>query len=757
MTGNLMLGSKSIQEWRAASQTSHRARFAHLLEQADSYLAYLPPAEHPRETITYIGMAVANLALAFRLTGNERYLDCARKWIQVAVNYPHWGRAHLPDHDLDAGWLLFGLSLGYDWLYQDLPGSERDALDAKLMVQGTRLYEYAVDTAGEWWSSAYWQNHNWICYAGLLAVAYALERAHSETRAWSNRAVENFRTVLSLLPEDGSDYEGVIYWCYGVPWLLIAADLIQQQTDLDLYQSEFLRNTFYYRLYTSAPNLVDTANLGDCHDRRSAHAAAIYYRLASVHRNGYAQGLADHFEQMGEWERERRQGMLRPGMAPQAFLEFLWYDPTVAPVSIADLPLAHAFPDLGLVSARTDWSTEGTFIAFKCGKPNGEKAWTLGHAMERRGDWKALKPGHAHPDENGFIIVCGGDYVAVDEGYSQAKQSRHHNTVLVDGKGQYREGGYSVFEGLGAEWGGRLEDHFAGRRTVYARGQAAGAYDPALGLERFTRQTLFVDGKGVVICDDLAACTPREFTWLLQTDEPLSETSPNQFENRVGETSLRVSVVEPATCNAKKIAQEIVAFPSASTPEWVLRHTQHTLMLETQRTTETRFLVALGLACATEPPVRAEVLRCDAGGGLELRRKGRTILAFARDQHGIKIPEALDAVARWIVAGFNGETLLYLAAGDATSVRTGEQLRFASTEPVTFEMDTGKWRLQTRAPVWASLWMPAAVEFVHLNGQPVSVSYDPALSTIRLLVPVGLSEIWLDPSEPEIETCGIGS
>ncbi|MBI4786279.1 MAG: DUF4962 domain-containing protein [Chloroflexi bacterium] len=714
MTPHLFLGSKTIEEWRAAGQTTHRARLARLIDQADSYLSYLPPAEHPRETITYIGMAVANLALAFRLTEDARYLDRARDWIAIAINYPHWGKANLPDHDLDAGWLSFGLGLGYDWLREFLPPAECDALRAKLLLQGTRLFDFAVAGEGNWWTTAYWQNHNWICYAGVAAVAYALEGDHPETRAWSQRTVENFRAVMSLLPEDGSDYEGVVYWCYGFPWLLIAADLIQQQTGIDLHTSEFLRNTFYYRLYTSAPNLVDTANFGDCHDRRSAHALAIYLRLASVYRNGHAQWLAEHLATSGEWERERREGLLRPSSASHAFLEFLWYDPTVEPAPIDGLPLARAFPDLGLVSTRSDWSPHATFLAFKCSKPNGEKAWSLGHALEREIGRKVVKTGHAHPDENSFILVRGGDYLAVDEGYSQQKQSRHHNTVLVDGQGQYHEGVYNVADGLGVEWGGTLKAHFAGRSVVYARGEAAAAYDPALALERFTRQILVLGGRHVVICDDLAACEPREFAWLLQTDAPLfvvsdaaersrdpgtarrhsayhaslvasgrRTTNIMTFENLIGNTRLRVSMCEPQQLKAETTKQEIVAYPSASTPEWVLRHTQHTLALTPARATAARFLVAL----TTHGQVVS--LASEAGSALSLDDGDtRTVVAFARDSRGIKIADLLETDARWIVAKFRDEALLYFAAGDATRVWLDRQMRFTSAEPATFERDT---------------------------------------------------------------------
>jgi hypothetical protein len=140
--------------------TTRAAQWRRLYEQCDWYRNQTPPAEHPTASITYFGPAAANLALAYRLTGQRGYLDEAWRWISVCCSYEHWGKAKLPDHDLDAGWLLHGLSLAYSWLGDDLEPDRAALLRDKLALQGERLYDFAVETEGRWWSSSYWQNHN---------------------------------------------------------------------------------------------------------------------------------------------------------------------------------------------------------------------------------------------------------------------------------------------------------------------------------------------------------------------------------------------------------------------------------------------------------------------------------------------------------------------------------------------------------------------------------------------------------------------
>lgn len=62
----LFLKRHSLDDWRALSRTTHASQYARLLRQADSHHADSPLPEHPSDSITYIGTAALNLALAHR-------------------------------------------------------------------------------------------------------------------------------------------------------------------------------------------------------------------------------------------------------------------------------------------------------------------------------------------------------------------------------------------------------------------------------------------------------------------------------------------------------------------------------------------------------------------------------------------------------------------------------------------------------------------------------------------------------------------
>ena len=736
----LLLKRHSLEDWQRLAESTHASQFQRLLKQAGSHHDDLPPSAHPSDSITYIGTAVLNLGLAYLLSGEEQYVHTARRWIKRAISYPHWGKERMPDHDLDAAWLLFGLGLGYDWLKDALPPDERDALRDKLIAQGQKLYDFALVSEGKWWSSAYWQNHNWICYGGLAVAAYALCNEFSGAGSWATRARDNFLRALSYMPEDGSDYEGPVYWRYGIIWFLIYADLLQQETGEDLHNSEFLKNTFYYRLYLSGPNLVDTANFGDCHDRRSAHSAAVYARLAGLYNIGEAQWLYHHFQRTGEWDREGAEGLVKPGLWAESGLEFLWYQPGVAASPIVDLPLSRAFPDLGLLAMRSSWEGDALTMAFKCGAPNGMKAWHSGHMLKRRHGWETLNAGHDHPDANSFIIIKGDDYIAVDDGYAKSKGTAHHSTLLIDGRGQYAEGTKNAFRNLDETWSARLEASFAFEDVVYARGEAARAYAPDLRLRQFTREMLFLEGDAVVLRDTVAADAPHRFDWLLQTDSPPEAMGCGSFTIKSGGTACRLQTLEPDELIHQVSEQEISANPTSAKPDWIISNTQYALALcPPEPDKDCSFLLVLDLAGFTVESMRAErgLAASLTNNGLGWR------LAFARGRDGI-IAEGLNVDGRWFAGRRKNNRFDLTLAGDLTSLWLDGELHFLADRPVDIALrrSAGGVRLNVTAPdpAWIRFKSVKPDKF-SLNGRDDKFYYDKATGMVWAQARAGKTEI----------------
>ncbi|MFD8569071.1 hypothetical protein [Streptomyces sp. NPDC059639] len=558
-----------------------------LLDEAVRHRDLVPPSRHPMASITWLGPAAANPALAYRVSGDRAHLAEAERWIGAAVRLPHWGRAHMPDHDLDAGWLLHGLSLAHHWLGDDLSPDLADLLRYKLLVQGRRMYEFAVATEGRWWSSSYWQNHNWICYAGLATAGYVLGREE-----WTERAKDNLGRVLDLLPADGSHAEGVVYWRYGVPWLAIHLDLLQEGEGLDWWdRGGFMAHTFDFRLHQSAPGFAEQTGHGDCHDRRSGHSTALYRRLAARFGIGEAQWLADLVDRE-LFDGEAEFSGVRPGIRAEAYLDHLWHDPSVVPVAPTR---THAhFPDLGLLTARTGWDAAATFVSFKAAPGGGHQAWERSAKHRAELGWETLNQGHHHPDAGSFVLTSQGAFLAVDEGYSNRKRAAHHNLLLVDGHGFAGEDRYHVYEDMPLEHRARLRDVLAEGGWAHGTAEIAAMYPAELDVRRLDRTLVCTPSGRLVLLDEAAADTARTWTFLLQTDAPTT-THDDVRDRLIRSGDARAVLRRHAPDDAEVTSQptEVEANPTSSTPELSITRTLHTLRITTPAGERARFLTTI--------------------------------------------------------------------------------------------------------------------------------------------------------------------
>jgi hypothetical protein len=212
------------------------------------------------------------------------------------------------------------------------------------------------------------------------------------------------------------------------------------------------------------------------------------------------------------------------------------------------------FADMDLVSMRSGWGEDAAVLVFHAGSGPGRR--NMGDPQ--RAAMRGFGPGHAHPDINAFSIFARGQWLAVDPGYSQVKDTRDHSTVIVNGKGQAGEGGKWL-----DYWA------FQQRRPAPAilSAESTPAWDSVLGdagnvyvdearLRRFRRQVLFLKPDVFVIADDLAAQGASTFEWLLHTpDGSLSLGDGGTFEIARPGVRLHGVFLRPSSARARVVAR----------------------------------------------------------------------------------------------------------------------------------------------------------------------------------------------------------
>lgn len=531
----------SLKRLKEEILTTKNNLYKALIEEADRCFIIPLSETPPCKSTTYLSQALMNLTLAYKLSEDKKYLKETMRFINTIISYPYWGNAHLVNVDLSASWILFGLSLSYHYLEEDLSSQDKKRIEDKILLQAKIMFDYINDHEDSW-PKHYFQNHNWINFTGLSMVGYVLKDKYRECEKYIQVAKENFEIVFSCMPEDGSDYEGVTYWRYGVLWLIVYATLLKDREDIDYFKkSKFLKNTFSYRLYQSASKLNMQLNFGDCHDKYSCNSLAIYYKLADAYNNGYAQKLANEIFNKYIYE-EQQLSKIKPGILPEMWMALLFYNDKIKEKDFVELKKIKYFKDLGLISMRTGFSENSLVFSIKCSYPGGKKQWIKGSDYYEKHNKMILSLSHHHPDNLSYILTKNNEYLAIDDGYNRNIMPVDHNVLLVDDKYCDCENTNDVYLMSAKK---RLEDNplydlkkyygkinyfFTNQKITFFKMSNTNIYPLDLKMKEVSRFVISNDMKYILFIDKFESDEEHYYQSVINVEHPLKEVGNFIYE-----------------------------------------------------------------------------------------------------------------------------------------------------------------------------------------------------------------------------------
>ncbi|MDE1163161.1 MAG: DUF4962 domain-containing protein [Acidobacteriaceae bacterium] len=521
-----------------------------------------PPPAELRRAQNEVAMGIAEAAFAYRIEGDPKLKEAALRYMDAAVSYDIWGYSFSkPNTDLAAGHLLYGLSVGYDLLYNELTPAQRDKYRNKLARQGHLLYEAFKSKPGRVY--AYSQNHTFIPMAGLGIAAYAVYGEVPEAAEWAKLARGIYQRVLQTYSHDGYYFEGYEYWIFATPWIIHYLDAQKHAAGEDLFNQPGLHDMYLYAAHDLLPGGQQMFDFGDVYEGPKSRAKIgedyershpdgkfltnynVLYDLAREFHDPKTQGVAD-------WMRDSLHHV-----NAEEWWSFVWRDTKLKSAPIASLPTYHRFPDMDVAFWRSSWSADATAVAFKCGPPEGHDTAAL---VQKFPDWR-LEDGHVHPDVNSFILFAHGKYLTGDSGYAGVPKTIEHNTLLVDGHGQGKEGTHDAWGAIPyAQLNGiRLTRAELSARGFTLVGEGAPAYNKDLGLTRFER-TLELKDSTLKVSDNLLSSKPVVYTEVLHSDTTIGEAGKLRFVIPAKDAALHVSVLAPSDA-AAKVEPNIVMGP----------------------------------------------------------------------------------------------------------------------------------------------------------------------------------------------------
>lgn len=213
------------------SQSAEQAAFMDLLRRTGEEMLPLEPVS--RQLVGYRLLfqsrsalkRISTWALLYRVEGDPRFLERARREIEAAIGFSDWN----PRHYLDVGEMTLAVALGIDWLWDDLdPQLRAEALEA---IRTKGLLPSLDDSHPyNWWLH---DDNNWnpVCNAGLIAGSLLLADSHPElAERVINRALRLVPNALAATDPDGVYLEGPTYWEYGTAFTAVLIELLESAT-----------------------------------------------------------------------------------------------------------------------------------------------------------------------------------------------------------------------------------------------------------------------------------------------------------------------------------------------------------------------------------------------------------------------------------------------------------------------------------------------------------------------------------------------
>jgi hypothetical protein len=515
---------------------------------------------------------ISTLAALYRLDGDRRKAERARREMLTAAAFPDWN----PSHFLDTAEMTNALAIGYDWLFDYLSEADRAAVRTAIVEKGLEPGRRVYRKGGGWPEA----HHNWnqVCNGGLTAGALAVadEEPALAAEVLADGRESIVRAMRSFAP-DGGWAEGPGYWNYATHYnvFYLAAVRSALGTDFGLTRLPGFADTGNFRIHSVGP-LGLTFNYADA----GAGAGTAPQML----------WLARTFDRPDFARHERRLARTRPDV-----FHLLWSGTPPSPAT-EEAPLDALFRGVQVAFFRSAWDDDRAFyVGFKGGDNRAN---------------------HSHLDLGTFVLDALGQRWALDLGGDDynlpgyfGKQrwdyyrlrTEGHNTLTVDGTNQnpkakapliaYRstpERAFAVAD---------LTEGYASKVTSARRGIAV--------LAR----------RQVLVQDELQLAQPAEAVWNFHTRAAI-ENHGDRATLTQGGVRLEARLLAPPGASFEVVSANPPP-PQAQQPD------VHNLIVRLPETTgRVRLAVLFGAADGDLPAPAVEPLaRWVAAGKLPAERK----------------------------------------------------------------------------------------------------------------------------------------
>ena len=528
----MLKGEEAAIKKNIESDTTWRKIHQAILSECDKMLGLEPIKriqigrrllDKSREALRRLFM----LSYAYRMTGEQKYLDRGQKEMMAIASFSDWN----PSHFLDVAEMTMAMSIGYDWLYYGLtPGAKASIREAII----TKGIEPSFNPKYNTWLSA---EHNWnqVCNAGITYGALAIyEEQPAVSKQIINRAITTIVNAMKDYGPGGAYPEGYGYWGYGTSFNVMFISAIEKAFGTDYGLSArpgFLQTASFMENMTGTSgkpfNYSDAGSTGVLQPamfwfaNKTKDPSVLWVEKERLMTEAVTRHVKDRLlPAIMLWGGGININNIRPPNAN------MWVGQGKNPVALM----------------RTSWTdTNGIYVAMKGG---------------------SVSVNHAHMDVGSFIMDANGVRWAMDFGM-QDYESLEAKGIQLFGRTQDAQR-WTVF---------RLTNLVHNTLTINGEHQRVTGYAPITSsgdkpdfmnavtdisevykgsVAKALRGVAIIDKQYVVVRDEIETL-PQETTvrWTMLTPAEVKITGPNTAELTKDGKKLTLHVEEPAKVTMK--------------------------------------------------------------------------------------------------------------------------------------------------------------------------------------------------------------
>ncbi len=513
---------------------------------------------------------IVEQAFIWRIDRNQAALnDAKQRLLKLATWNPEGITAYEPSHHMPRN-LLWTLTIGYDWLYDELSAVERTLLLNSIRKRLTQIHASLMGTTKRMMVRPY-DSHGWIGLNAAAAISTVVAGEVPESETWFKLYVPWAMAAMSPWGgEDGGFSQGTGYGAWHFDPNLYYWDAIRLATGVDPYQKVWLRNTGNFLLYFAPPG-SPSGGFGEAGDSVPDPAVIVPYTMRIP-------------SQLYRWY-----GANQRPTDSSSLLQLL------APVEIAEASFPKGIPDAAVFQS-VGWAAVHSSLS-------DPKRFSLYFKSSPYGSFN-----HSHADQNSFIINYEGKKMALDSGFYDWYGSPHHtkwyqqtlahNAITFDGgKGQ-------VPNQMDARGEITRFSHMSGYTVM--TGDATRAYGGALLLAQ--RSIVYLKPSFILVYDALSSDTPRQWEWNLHTVKTMEVVAPKQVKVADGTTSMCVDLLSDEEMKFSQ-TNRFTADPDSNKAYWA--NQWHGRFTSEDKSKKSQILVLMRLNCANTTDVA--VSRLDEG------------------------------------------------------------------------------------------------------------------------------------------------